>query len=33
MGMSVTNLWYMKRYYVRFRESSPKLRQRVGVLP
>ena len=33
MGMSVTNLWDMKRYYVRFRESSPKLRQRVGVLP
>ena len=33
MGMSVTNLWDMKRNYVRFRESSPKLRQRVGVLP
>ncbi len=32
MGMSVTNLWDMKRYYVRFRESSPKLRQAVGVL-
>lgn len=23
MGMSVTNLWDMKRFYVRFRESSP----------
>lgn len=33
MGMSVTNLWDMKRFYVRFRESDPKLRQRVGVLP
>lgn len=33
MGMSVTNLWDMKRFYVRFRESSPKLRQCVGVLP
>lgn len=33
MGMSVTNLWDMKRYYVRFRESSPKLRHAVGVLP
>ena len=31
MGMSVTNLWDMKRYYVRFRESSPKLRHAVGV--
>ncbi len=33
MGMSVSNLWDMKRYYVRFRESSPKLRHAVGVLP
>lgn len=33
MGMSITNLWDMKRYYVRFRESSPKLRHAVGVLP
>ncbi len=32
MGMSVSNLWAMKRYYVRFRESSPKLRRSVGVL-
>ena len=29
MGMSVRNLWDMKRYYVRFRESSPKLRHAV----
>lgn len=33
MGMSERNLWDMKRFYVRFRQSSPKLRQAVAVLP
>ena len=33
MGMSERHLWDMKRFYVRFRESSPKLRQAVAVLP
>ena len=33
MGMSERNLWDMKRYYVRFRLSTPKLRQAVAVLP
>lgn len=33
MGMSERNLWDMKRYYVRFRLSIPKLRQAVAVLP
>ncbi len=33
MGMSERNLWDMKRFYMRFRESSPKLRQAVAVLP
>ena len=32
MGMSERNLWDMKRFYVRFRQSSPKLRQAVVVL-
>lgn len=33
MGMSVRNLWDMKRYFVRFHLSEPKLRQAVAVLP
>lgn len=33
MGMSVSNLWNMKRLYVRFHDSDPKLQQAVGVLP
>ena len=33
MGMSVSNLWYMKRFYTRFRNSDRKLQQAVGVLP
>lgn len=33
MGMSVSNLWNIKRLYVRFYNSDPKLQQAVGVLP
>ncbi|MBD5201241.1 MAG: DUF1016 domain-containing protein [Bacteroidales bacterium] len=33
MGMSERNLWDMKRFYVRFKGSEPKLRQAVAVLP
>lgn len=33
MGMSVSNLWNMKRLYVRFHDSNPKLQQAVVVLP
>ena len=33
MGMSVSNLWNMRRLYVRFHNTSPKLQQAVGVLP
>ena len=33
MGMSVSNLWAMKKYYVRFHLSDPKLQRSVGVLP
>lgn len=33
MGMSVSNLWNMKRFYQRFHNSNPKLQQTVGVLP
>ena len=33
MGMSERNLWDMKRFYTRFRESDSKLRQAVAVLP
>lgn len=33
MGMSVNNLWNMKRLYVRFHNSDPKLQQAVVVLP
>lgn len=33
MGMSERNLWDMKRFYVRFRQSMAKLRQAVAVLP
>ncbi len=33
MGLSVRNLWYMKRYYLRFKDSSQKLQQAVAVLP
>lgn len=33
MGMSASNLWAMKKYYVRFHLSNPKLQRCVGVLP
>ncbi len=33
MGMSVSNLWAMKKYYLRFHLSDPKLQRSVGVLP
>lgn len=33
MGMSVSNLWAMKKFYVRFHLSDPKLQRSVGVLP
>lgn len=33
MGMSVSNLWNMKRFYVRFHNSNPKLQRCVVVLP
>ena len=33
MGMSERNLWDMKRFYVRFKDSEPKLRQAVAVFP
>ena len=33
MGLSPRNLWDMKRFYVRYSQSSPKLRQAVAVLP
>ena len=33
MGMSVSNLWAMKKYYVRFHLSDTKLQRCVGVLP
>ena len=33
MGMSVSNLWNMKRFYVRFHNSDQKLQQAVVVLP
>lgn len=33
MGMSVSNLWNMKRLYTRFHNSNPKLQQAVVVLP
>lgn len=33
MGMSVSNLWAMKKYYGRFYLSDPKLQRSVGVLP
>lgn len=33
MGMSVSNLWNMKRLYARFHKSDPKLQQAVVVLP
>lgn len=33
MGMSVSNLWNMKRLFVRFHNSNPKLQQAVVVLP
>ena len=31
--MSEHTLWDMERFYARFKDSEPKLRQRVGVLP
>ena len=33
IGISVSNLWNMKRLYVRFHNSDPKLQQAVVVLP
>ena len=33
MGMSVSNLWAMKKYYGRFHLSDSKLQRSVGVLP
>ncbi len=33
MGMSVSNLWAMKKFYARFHLSAPKLQRSVGVLP
>ena len=33
MGLSPRNLWDMKRFYERYSQSSPKLRQAVAVLP
>lgn len=33
MGMSVSNLWAMKKFYVRFHLSDQKLQRSVGVLP
>ena len=33
MGVSPRNLWDMKKFYVRFRDSDSKLRQAVAVLP
>ena len=33
MGMSPRNLWDMKKFYERFCDSDPKLRQAVAVLP
>ena len=33
MGMSVSNLWAMKKYYARFHLSDSKLQRSVGVLP
>ena len=33
MGMSERNLWDMKRFYVRFKDSESKLRQAIAVLP
>lgn len=33
MGVSPRNLWDMKKFYERFCESDPKLRQAVAVLP
>ncbi|MDE7437591.1 MAG: PDDEXK nuclease domain-containing protein [Muribaculaceae bacterium] len=33
MGMSVRNLWYMKQFYVRFKDSEQKLQRSVAVLP
>jgi len=33
MGLSPRNLWDMKRFYERYSQCSPKLRQAVAVLP
>jgi len=33
MGLSPRNLWDMKRFYIRFIDVNPKLRQAVAVLP
>ena len=33
MGFSERNLWYMKRFYLRYVDEDPKLQQAVAVLP
>ncbi len=33
MGLSSLNLWNMKRFYERYKDAPPKLRQSVAVLP
>ena len=33
MGFSERNLWYMKRFYIRYAHESPKLQQAVALLP
>ena len=33
MGFSVRNMWYMKRFYLRFSAEDPKLQQAVALLP
>jgi predicted nuclease of restriction endonuclease-like (RecB) superfamily len=33
MGLSPRNLWDMKRFYETYKDATPKLRQRVAVLP
>ena len=33
MDLSELNLWYMKRFYLRYVEETPKLKQVVAVLP
>ena len=33
MGLSPRNMWDMKKFYIRYKESDEKVRQRVAVLP